>query len=1075
MRCKRSKRMVLVLGLIAAWCGSVTAERVLPADQLDQEFELASELIRMGLPDYAEFVVDRVVSQFPEQAVRGDVVRAEALVAQRRFEAAEQLLAGMQGETAKVQAVRLALADGYYRVGRLDECRALYEAFFSQYRDALPTDPDLLRFYRTAAHKYAQMLAGKDAFAEAAAIYTTLLRVIEERDLRRQVLLEQAELLLKAAPALEAAARRQALDQAESNCAEILWNGMDIWFGRALTCLAQSMALRGDREGGAHLLEVNLDVLETLDAALDENGLPLSESPVAGARMLLGDMRREDGDRLLGPAAAREAKALEWLERGLAAYRTRWGLIVRAHRNDEELVRRHGGDKSVLQGTAAERREPFRVFDAHLEDLVRLVGELRPAAWTAEAAARAGAFDKALAAFRQEVAAYPRDIGVTPRHEFDSASRFPGDADVQQARALLAGEGERQQAAVAAYLGALQQYYNVFAAYGGSAWSEEAGRKVEALKARLNGLTGQEVEVRARGKGEAQLARLAIREADDLMERGAFDKAAGRYLDALEREPEGADAMVALANLIESYAKLGDSLRVRMLARYIGERFHDRAEAAQVLLRMGRFYYDRKEAGMADELYETYLSLFPDHSTAPTILYMLGEERWKQEDRAGAVPYYERLVKAYPRSAVYLNALSRLGWAEYLAGRYEPAAATFRRLVDEAPHGREKAEAQLCLADALRQGGDFAGAVREYRDLVKWLQDDSLVYRRNASLAAALQELQEQAVFFQAYCLSRVEAPGDKEALYRQAAVKLYRQFVERFPNSRLAPTAMSSLGAVLLAADKADEAAEVYRELSRRYPDSEQGQNARFAMVRSLVEVGQSIKAVAVLDEMIAEANAYSADQFLRLGELFAAREEPEAAVRAYRAAMARAAGQPEAGAVEQRALFGIGAAGVAAGRYEEAAEAIDRLLTAYPRTGFFFDARFLLADAWQQQGQPQRGIEALKDVFERAQDQVVLNRATLRLARLQVEAGQPEAALASTQRIVLLADPKEKDMAPVLEEAMALGIRLLGEQERWTDVMEQCNRYQDLYPAGAHINDVRQWRSRAAVAGAVGGADAG
>ncbi len=42
-----------------------------------------------------------------------------------------------------------------------------------------------------------------------------------------------------------------------------------------------------------------------------------------------------------------------------------------------------------------------------------------------------------------------------------------------------------------------------------------------------------------------------------------------------------------------------------------------------------RIYFDENNREMYDYIYELYLAQFPKDSRAATILYMLGEQRWK--------------------------------------------------------------------------------------------------------------------------------------------------------------------------------------------------------------------------------------------------------------------------------------------------------------------------------------------------------------------------------------------------------------------------------------------------------------
>ncbi len=1039
--------------------------RLIGDDELDEEFRFASGLIEFGLPDYAQIVAQRVLDQHPETKDRVDMIRAEAFIAARKFDEAKALLATMPDEGSKAQAVKLALADGYYRAGNVDACSEIYEAFFAQYASGPPTDTDVRRFYRGAAYKFGQMLVKQERVGEAANVYQHLLKVIEAREMRRQVLLEQAELLVRSARGLEGKDRRHKLEQADANCAEILWGGMDLWFGRALSVLAQITDLRGDREEATRILALNQVVLKKLDDLLEESGIPLSESPFAGARMLMGDFAREVGEGLLGAPEVREAVALDYLEKALAAYRTKWALITRTYRHDQALVKR-SHDESILRGKRAQRQKPF-------DDMAREAAALRdalagaaPNTWHATVSSRASKLTGSIAQLVKAVADHPRDLGVTVRPEMAFGDRFKGYTLRDQGLLHLADAEQRKGAAVNAYQGALGHYYNVFAGYPGSTWSEDASRYIESLKGLLGDLTGQEVSIKTRGSGEAKLARVLLHEGHRLFDREQYGPMIESYTKGLAGDPEGSDSLMALNNMLLAYIALGDTLRVRMVTDYLGERFRDRAEAPAILLRAAKQHLDRKEEALATDAYEGFLRHFPDHTSAPMILFMLGERRWEREERLKARPYYERLITTYGQSSYALEALNRIGWSYYLAQEYDPAIKTFNKLVSQAPHGKLRAQGKLCIADAFRQKGAHAAAVKQYVELTKWMTDKKLVYTRSNSLPAEIREIREQAAFFRGFCLTQLQDPAEKVPAYRAAAAKIYRDFVDRFPNSALASSALSSLGAVHIMLEDSDRAADVYEELSRRYPDSEVGQSARYAMLRSLLDVDQVIRASEVLREMIASSGEYPAMQFLQAGDLMLKHEQPEEAILAYKQARSRMQqgdADKDVAQMDQRALFGMGKAYHAAGKAEDSVRMINTLIDTHPTTGFFYDARFLLADIHRDQGQPAEAIVVLKDIFKRASDPAVINRATIALAHLQIAENRPKDALASTQRIVLLADPSDPVVRPFFEEALYLGVKLQGEGERWPDVLADSARYEETFPNGRWLSDVRRWRTRA------------
>jgi len=1052
---------------------------VLPAEDVDREFEFASNLIDLELPDYAEIIVARVLLKHPDLEERANVIRAQIFIALRRFNQAEEVVSTMDPTSPKAWAIKLRLADGYYQVGKEEECQGLYHAFFAQYKDKIPSDPDLLRSYQTAAHKFGQILARQEQPREAANTYELLLKTLDNKDMARQIKLEQAELLVKAAGTEKGTERASSLKKASANCAEVLWGGTDLWFGRAITCTAEIKLMSNKKEEAVRLLRENLPMLKKLDEYLKEKDIAISESPFAGARWLLGTFYYDEAALLLGAPDKRENEALRYFERAFAELDSVWRMIASANKREQVLMEKKTKGASALTGTASQRQKPFEDIAQAVKDFDTTVTDAPgDGGWTSAVAKRVKALRDRIAKLGEAIAAHPKTLGVTPVPEMELGESFKGKEDVESALSFLADEESRRQKAVSLFVRALRQFYNVFAGYPGSDWHSGAGEKVEILKDKLKGLTGKDVIIEAKEGGQRKIALVTLNEGHSLFSRKEYGKAIEAYLTGLPEYPEGNESLIALANLVECYAMQQDVIRVKMATRYIAERFAGRAEAPMIILRTARLFFEKKEGEMYRYLYELYLSRFPKHQAAPTILYMLGEQRWRVEDYGGATPYYQRIAENYLKSDYYLKALDRIGWGFYLRKDYGKAVEFFGRLAAEASHGLEKARGKLCLADSARLMESYGKAILHYRELTKWLIDKDLVYNVNSFEQKKYRDIMEQAVFFQAYCLSKISKPEDRVPKFREAAAGLYRNFVERFSSSKLAPTALSSLGAVLIATGKSEEAAKVYEELAAKYPESDAGQNARFAMLRSLADIGHMEKAGSVLDDMIRDAASYPPEHFLRAAQMMLDKEEYKSSVRAFaqvlKAVEKLPAKSKERAAMEQRALLGLGKANYASKNFEATIKSISDLVTRYPTSGLFFEARFLVARAYKESGKLDEAVEILKDVFKRGGDQSLINHATVELADIQLAKGDADGALASYQRIVLLADPEDPKTRPMYERALVGSIRILVDKEQWQDVIENCDLYINSFPSGGSTGDVRGWRAKAVMGKSRGAGEA-
>lgn len=158
-----------------------TAERRLSHD----EFTFAAGLVEWGLPDWLFKVLDAVEREHPDQAGRVKVVRAEGLLAQRKLAEVETTPKGMKPDDPKADAIRLATANYYYRIGDVPKAKELYNAFFGRFK-TVPTDPDLLRNYLDSSYRFAKMLEMAGDLPGTAAAYERLISAKPEREVLRR-------------------------------------------------------------------------------------------------------------------------------------------------------------------------------------------------------------------------------------------------------------------------------------------------------------------------------------------------------------------------------------------------------------------------------------------------------------------------------------------------------------------------------------------------------------------------------------------------------------------------------------------------------------------------------------------------------------------------------------------------------------------------------------------------------------------------------------------------------------------------------------------------------------------------
>ena len=288
------------IGFAAALAGLLAAGAAQAG--VDEEFLFASGLVSFepSFPDFAQKVVDAVLAKDPSQKDRSQIIQAEILIQKRQFPEAEALIAQMGIANPKSQAISLALARNYFAIGEMDKARALYEAFFKQYEGQKPTDPDVARFYRDAAYQFAQMQAMAGNFESAAASYQRVEDVATDNEMKRTMQVQRAQALVKGGEQKSGDERNKLLDDAKKICETLQWGGLDLQFVDSIVVMANIELAKGNPDGAQKVLMDYMDIIKPIDDMLKQTGMPLRDSPMAGARSLLGRLLKEKADKLAG-------------------------------------------------------------------------------------------------------------------------------------------------------------------------------------------------------------------------------------------------------------------------------------------------------------------------------------------------------------------------------------------------------------------------------------------------------------------------------------------------------------------------------------------------------------------------------------------------------------------------------------------------------------------------------------------------------------------------------------------------------------------------------------------------------
>ncbi len=623
----------------------------------------------------------------------------------------------------------------------------------------------------------------------------------------------------------------------------------------------------------------------------------------------------------------------------------------------------------------------------------------------------------------------------------------------------LAGQPGKDADAVAAYSGALGEFYNVFVKYGDSEWGPTAGLAAKEIKEILETKYGKTVKIDLPEELAGRAAGTEFRMADTMFLQKKYAEAAAEYLRVLGQFPEAGELSIgALGNLLQCYLNLNDALYAKMTANYLGERFAKKSDIpAKALVSAAQLFDKAGNAEMSKYLFDRYLAYCPNDPQAGKILFYLAAKAEQAGQQAEADAYLAKIITDYQQDQNYPKALSKRAWKSYLDKDYAGSIRGMALYIKESQPSPTRAQAMFALADSLRRTERLPEAAKYFEVLVNAIAPPGNPYGSSKEDLDRNAKLLEQARFYHAFSLSR---QGDEAN--RRAAIAKFDEFLGFYPQSELAAKALNIKGSLQMAL-KDPAANETFARLAQDYPDTDEGKNAQYARINGALELGQFDQAKEALAAMLASTGSYSVEEFARVGQAMLDKAQWSEAVSAF----AQVAGKTEDRALLERALYGLGAAKYELGDPAGAVAALDDLMTRWPNSALFYPAKFKLASANLKLTQLSAAKTALNDIFRYAREAEVVNDASLLYAQIQLQENDQTGALATYKRLEFFGSQTmktEKERQQV-ETAILAAIDLAIAQDRNTDVLESCDKYLQLYPTSAKVAEVRQKRTMASL----------
>ena len=622
---------------------------------------------------------------------------------------------------------------------------------------------------------------------------------------------------------------------------------------------------------------------------------------------------------------------------------------------------------------------------------------------------------------------------------------------------------------------ALQHYVNVYAKYGGSDWGPDAGVRAEKLYARLQSMKVNVPPIDF-GKYAGEVIRQRRQQADSAFMRENFTEAARLYtsmLSSFSKDPG------PFGNLTVCYARTDQQPFLDATVDQICERYAGQAPAGLGLLSAAKFYFDSGKSNACVTLYRRYVDAFPNTDKTASILFLTASMLKKEGRAQEGDEYLRRLIRDFKGDRNYLLALQQMGQVQYEAKDYDGAIVTMKQYIADSLPSPPRAAVQAMLADSYYKKNDFANTVREYRTLAQWLENmDQNPYAKTEDEVKRAAKYKETAMFFTGFAMTKISEPADMVPKFREKAAEDLSAFMKANPKSDWAAKALYVIGTVHLELGRTEDAAKAFDRLQAEYPSTEEGKNAGVSLVLAALDIKNFDLAKSTLAGMMKKdppgeaCKVFTAPQMASVGgKFFDAKMYDEAVQVLSKVMMTPGVERPAL----ERSLYGLGMSYYEQKKYDEAIKPFESLLSKYPNSALFFQAKLTLGRAYRDSKKFTEAIAVLSDVFKFADDPSIRDEANLLLARVQRGIGREarnankkdeadkafRQAAASYMRVVELSNPDKPELRGRIEECAYEIIGIYEEMERWSDAVRSCETYLGLFPGSPRVADVQKKRN--------------
>ncbi len=365
------------------------------------------------------------------------------------------------------------------------------------------------------------------------------------------------------------------------------------------------------------------------------------------------------------------------------------------------------------------------------------------------------------------------------------------------------------------------------------------------------------------------------------------------FADKYNRLPEAARAAYMVG---ETLYQQGFYNKAKSAFEEFGKKYPHKLFSDSAYYRIGECFYNRKEYKTAiakwDELLRRYSGTFyRAEALYGQILSYIALKKWREAsakigELTDRYPYYrkEKKVKmplglVYYHNKQYAQALQYFqsidgAMATYYVGqcldklnRFLPAAASYKKVVENFPDSIYALDAAFNKADSYYKGENYPVAVTEFKTFLKKYPQSK--YNNYAHYKLGVSEMRQEDYKKAMVDFDKLLAAGGQDsdiianALYLKGeclrnlkqyekAIAVYTKVGKQYPNTYVAGSAKFKSGWVMLRTDHSKQALQTFRQFLSTYPVHEDVQLATYLLANSYFKQEIYVQAIPIYQNIL-------------------------------------------------------------------------------------------------------------------------------------------------------------------------------------------------------------------------------